>query len=469
MAEGTKTVIIKMEQAAEQEHEGILRVVGFAKVKEIIKVINVLDLEANPRESKVCAVTRAIQASMRETPELFPFKTKGILLGASKFDRLQRNRYRVTFGDPETEGILDGGHNALAIGLYVLENAFDYADVKLNNVSNWSEFKEEWNDSHDLIETYQISLRKQEDEQGVFTPLDVLVPLELLLPASSEDFDIYRSNLLDICAARNNNVQLSQATKADKKGYFEALKNAFEKESPELVNKVQWKTNDGGTIPVEDIIALSWIPLTLVVDECGPFFDEKNKQITAPKSENFYSGKNACLTKFVRLMSSPSVSNSSSGDYRRELMNTTVLQAFNITAQIPELYDYIYAHFAECYNKAGGLFGAIEAVKGVNKNKRLTPFYGIEVDNNVPRGYIAPLVYGVQALIEIREEDGRECVRWKVSDPMAWIETNLPDIMKMYWEAIRMCSYDPQKVGKSSGSYSMALAGFKLALADNSN
>ena len=465
MAEGTKTVIIKMEQAAEQEHEGILRVVGFAKVKEIIKVINVLDLNANPRESKVGPVTRAIQDSMMQTPELFPFKTKGILLGASTFERFDRKRYQVTFGDPETEGILDGGHNALAIGLFVLENACDYADVKLGRVSNWGDFKHEWEANSDVIEDYQIALRKPEDGEGGTTPLDVLVPLELLLPASYEDTDLYRANLLDICAARNNNVQLSTATKANKRGYFDALRSAFENECPSLASKIEWKTNDGGTIRVDKIVSLSWIPLKLVVEECGPFCDENGKPVDAPNNVAFYSGKSACLNKFERLMSSPDVSNSNSSDYHRELKNTTVLQALQITAQLPEIYDYIYAHFAECYNKSGGHFGAIEAVKGVNKTKKVTPFNGYAVDCNVPDGYIAPVIYGLQALMEVREEDGRQCIRWKVDDPMGWVENHLQGIMQIYMNSISMCGYDPQKVGKSAGSYEMAFAGYKLALA----
>src|SRR3546814_15114325 len=68
------------------------------------------DLEANPRAAKIGSVTNAIVESLEETPELFPFKSKGILIGTSSYEALQRNRFELTFDNPESEGILDGAH-----------------------------------------------------------------------------------------------------------------------------------------------------------------------------------------------------------------------------------------------------------------------------------------------------------------------------------------------------------------------
>ena len=81
----------------------------------MLPLFDAADLEANPRSAKKGAVTEAIIESIRETPDTFPFKTKGVLVGASDYDALDRKRYELRFENPRNEGILDGGHNMLAI------------------------------------------------------------------------------------------------------------------------------------------------------------------------------------------------------------------------------------------------------------------------------------------------------------------------------------------------------------------
>ena len=81
--------------------------------------IDILDLEANPRSSATGPVTAAIQESIENDPETFPFKTKGILLASSQYERLDRGRIKITPDNLQIEGILDGGHNTLAIGWYL--------------------------------------------------------------------------------------------------------------------------------------------------------------------------------------------------------------------------------------------------------------------------------------------------------------------------------------------------------------
>lgn len=61
----------------------------------------------------------AIIESIVETPDTFPFKTKGVLVGSSNYEKLERNRYELKFENEKIEGILDGGHNMLAIGTHI--------------------------------------------------------------------------------------------------------------------------------------------------------------------------------------------------------------------------------------------------------------------------------------------------------------------------------------------------------------
>jgi hypothetical protein len=95
-------------------------------------------------------------------------------------------------------------------------------------------------------------------------PLDFLVPVEILVPADVEDdfvLNAFTGSLLEIGAARNNNVQLTLETKANKKGFYDELRKAL---PSQIAERVEWKANDCGVVKVRDLVALSWIPLSVV-------------------------------------------------------------------------------------------------------------------------------------------------------------------------------------------------------------
>ena len=82
------SVIIKLDFPAEQTVGEITKIVGLTKARYLVPVIDFLDLDANPRSSKTCSVTDAIEDSIEIDPAVFPFKTKGILLAASQYEHL---------------------------------------------------------------------------------------------------------------------------------------------------------------------------------------------------------------------------------------------------------------------------------------------------------------------------------------------------------------------------------------------
>ena len=175
-------MVLKFEQSSEQQAGFVTRVTGLVKLKHLIPLIDELDLQANPRDSKVGQVTADIRESLDVTPEIFPFKSKGILLAASEYRALDRGRYALNFNDPDLEGILDGGHNTLAIGLYILEQAFgEDAGPKLKPIKLWQDFKEVWDASKQSVKDFRDSLDPEDSS------LNTLVPVELLLPLDQED------------------------------------------------------------------------------------------------------------------------------------------------------------------------------------------------------------------------------------------------------------------------------------------
>ncbi|MDF7664248.1 hypothetical protein PT282_06190 [Bifidobacterium sp. ESL0763] len=473
---GDKGIVLRFEQSVRQTIGETSKFTGMVRAKYLIPVIDNLDLQANPRSSKEGRVTNAIQESITDDVSLFPFKTKGILLGASDYELLERGRIRVFFNNANVEGILDGGHNTLAIGLLILSRALSFAGKKMpRGQKTWSDFKVLWNEHRDDIQKYQEAARKNEDGSSsnleIIGDLSFYVPVELLVPSDPDDdicVDDFRHNLLEICEARNNNVELTAGAKAHQKGYFDDLAKCLKEANPAVNNRIEWKTNDGGEVKAADVVALTWIVLRKLpqfVDgsDCPPFKDSEGKVVEAPRPQQLYSGKGSCLTTFNRFMSSPDVTGGTN-DYKSELNNPLVYRAFKKAVQIPELYDYIYAQFPDLYNKAHGSYGNILAVKGLNANstavKRFTPFGKQSVGIANPAGFIVPLVYGLTSLVKVEQNE----VSW-LQEPKEFLKKNLPKIVAQYKEVFSLCDWDPQKVGKSAMSYTTAENAYKMALA----
>lgn len=463
MSKKEQSVIIKFDFCSEQMVLDIKKIVGLVKAKFMVAIIDSLNLDANPRSSKTGAVTDDIQESIETDPNAFPFKTKGILLASSRYEFLERDRFKISPENLEIEGILDGGHNTLAIGLYILKKAMSFAGETLpKGPKTWDQFKELWFAHHDAIDAYLAEVR----ENDQLNTLDFYVPIELLVPRDANDtlcVDTFKRKLLDICAARNNNVQLQITAKSNQRGYFDTLRELMEKENPEISKRIEWKTNDGGDIKAQDLIALAWIPLQLISE----VKDDKGRVIEPVSPQKLYSAKGSCLKQFEKLMSSPDVTRETSCDYKRELKNTEVCSAFEVAVQIPALYDYIYAKFPECYNQADGKYGRITSVAKMNEGrcaKKVTPFTNKPVDYMNPEGFIVPLVYGLLALMEKTKVGGYSRIQWK-TDPVPFLEQHLVEIVKYYKGAISMCDYDPQKIGKNAQSYTQAISAFRMALA----
>ena len=290
--------------------------------------------------------------------------------------------------------------------------------------------------------------------------LSFLVPIEVLVPAAPTEEVIteFQSQLLDICAARNNNAELTLETKANQKGFYEAIKLALPKA---VADRIEWKTNAaGGDVKVRDIIALSWIPLRLI---------ELPKNVKAPAPQNIYRNKGECAKLFDELMSDASVSKPTNGAVH-ELHNAAVLSAIRVLGDLPPLYDKIYAEFPAAYNKVGdfGRMGVVriyEAAKKSDKNRKYlrsqseTHFTEKPVKYSYPDGFIIPLVYGLIALMEVKAGE----VVWKV-DPQAFLDQHLSDIARAYRMVLEMAKFDPQKIGKSETSYDFAVGEFEKAL-----
>lgn len=436
----TKSLTIRIDQVSEQVSGPVRKLIGLLSPKTLVQLLDTDDLAANPRSAKKGPVTEDIEDTLRTGPELFPAKTKGILLASSSYKSLERDRYQLTLLDPETEGILDGGHNAFAAGRYILGEA-GMSQSELGRIRDWESFRAAWIERRSAI-------------GEVIELIEFQMPVEVQVPAAMNDDEVvetFRASLLEIGAARNNNVQLSEETKAHKKGLYDALKEHL---PGSLAKDVEWKTNDGGRIKVRDIIAISWVPLS---------------KLSLPDNirvnpNQIYRNKAVCVSAFNRLLNRDDISEPASDGYARTLKDPSVKSAIQISGVLPELYDQLYSDLPAAYNKAGGSFGKINAVKIYDPDKAaekspkflrakpMTPFYRRECQYTCPDGFIVPVLYGMRALLAV-DNDG--LLGWKVN-PQTFLSRHLVDVMKSYRLVMEMATFDPQKVGKNISAYEFA-------------
>ncbi|MBN9644436.1 hypothetical protein ACFSSC_10725 [Corynebacterium mendelii] len=424
------------------------RLTGFIEIRNLVPIIDNCTLDSNPRFSRRGEVTDEIEETIALTPELLPFKSKGILMAVPSVVSLDRNRVSLTIENPMAEGILDGGHNALAAGLSLLRKT-SMDRKEFNKIKTWKDLKQAWGQFADELD----AIRRDPDENKA------LMPLEILFPANPDDESCvayFNEHLLEVCAARNNNVQLAPTTTANQEGLLDPLKQVLA--GCGVTERIQWKTNGEGTIAVPDVTALAWIPLSAIdlpVDDDG-------MQVTALTGRSAYAQKGLAFKRYKKLMSCRAVSSAKNNDYQREVDNEQVWAAHELLPDIVRAYDYIQCNFAEAYNATGGKFGRITSVQAVNKGKspKSSKFFGKPVATDVPLGFLMPVVFALRVLIT--QDQKTKLPMWRDNmDPVAFLEEHLAEIVKEMRGLYESFNFDPQKVGKENHSYSAAEAAVK--------
>jgi hypothetical protein len=446
-------VIIRFDEVSTRDKYGLRRIEGTATAGSMIRLIDIADLTANPREAKCGDVTDGIEESLEKTPQWFPFKSKGILSSAASCVSLDRNRFELAFTDEDIEGILDGGHNLLAIALHILGKALgDDAEKTLRGVKRWEQIPDIWKANRDKVEAVK----------GEFT---FLTPMEVIYPHdTAAGRDEFQNAVLDVAQARNNNAQLTDETRANKSGFYEPIKASMDQK---LVDQVEWKTNDGGRIKARDLVALTWIAISRIpgILPDGAEFNPVH----------IYSSKGMCVSAYNDLMRSDAITKQVKGDIR-ELVHDGVKSAIALMRDIPRLFDLVYSDFPEAYLAASSGFGRINSVRiyesgktGSKDPKYLsrpprTKFYQTECKYDYPEGFIMPIMWGLRELMEF--VDGK--VQWttKIS-PEKFLKDNLKGTLMVYFGFIQMGDYDPQRIGKTAASYTLIANDFKSRLKDS--
>ena len=429
-----KSIILKADNSAVFNLGKLQKTFCIFNAENISKLLDCVSLAANPRESKKNKVTVSIMDTLNTAPEEMVNRTKGVLVSTQKCEPLERGRFRLSFEDEKTDGVLDGGHTLLAIGTFLLEK---YHESQSNRVPSdvqkikcWKDFTAVWPKHSHLLENF---VKEQ----------SFSIPVEIISPAKNIDVD-FADLVNEISYARNNNTPLTAGTKADNQGYYDILKANID---PNIVNLIAWKDNEAGKcIKREDIVALALIPF-IALQKRGML-----DKINSINPSVIYNSKSQCVDIYSKIIE----------EYQDEQgkLPEVMNNALGLMKDIPKFYDLVYKRFPDAYNDAfPGGFGKITSVTVCNNSKKFSSkFYQHESNYKYPDGYILPFVCAFHELIII---DGNNGVRWATN-----IEELINDSSKykMLIGTIKDNYYNPQKVGKSSAAYAGCEMMMKLVL-----
>lgn len=431
----SKSLVLKTKQATIFDLGKIHKALCVIDATNIALLLNHIGLAANPRESKKNKVTAAIYETLEKAPEEMVNRTKGLLISTQQCQPLERGRFKIQFNDDKTDGLLDGGHNMLAIGSFLLEKFYEEKEDEggkipkdIAKISCWEDFSRVW-------EKYSPELDEFIEKQNF------LIPIEIIYPSDSYEYD-FAELVFEISDARNNNSALTAGTKADHRGYYDELKECID---PELVDLISWKDNEAGKqIKREDIVALSLIPM-IALQRAKRLPEE----INTINPVMIYNSKGGCIELFSKLIEF----------YKKDdevQLPELIKNAFSLMRDIPKLYDEIYKAFPAAYNKHSPGFGRMSSVKKAKEGYAMkTKFYKDDCEYKYPDGYILPFICSLHELIAVEGDE----VKWTIDDIYQIVE-DLPKHCRMLVGTIKDNNYDANKVGKSSAAYD----GCKMAM-----
>lgn len=444
-------IIVKTNNTCVQQHKEINKIIATIDAKNFVKLLNVVTLDANPRKSKQSNVTQDIQETLNHNPEYMRFMSKGLLISTLNCKALDRGRFEMTFDDSQFEGILDGGHNLLAIGLFILETCAN--ETNLKRIRTWQDFIEKWKNNKLL-------------DQELLSGLEFEVPIEVIYPSQIQLINTFKDKVFDISKARNNNSQLTDGTQANHKGYYEILKYYLE---TDIRDNIEWKDNEPNKdIKRDSIIAMSLIPLIALQKDSllnkSVNIYGKQKQVSTINPVSIYSSTNRCVKHFSEFFEIYSDSNDN------QISDTLIKSALALVKDLPKLFDTIYKNFPTAYNAHSPRFGGIDGVKIYEEGKKAggrylrkkpaTLYYQEECDYKYSDGFIMPVFISLYKLMTVKDNQ----LVWRVSDPNQFIKDNLEDIIALFVNTIKDNNYTPNLIGKNSGSYQAIEWGIQIKL-----
>lgn len=199
--------ILKVEKPSVYTIGNLTGIKGDMLAKYLPVIIDNVSFEAIPKTLSTGSLTEAIHKSIIANPDTFGMKTKGMLLAFSRYEPLDRGRFRVSMKNPFEEGVLDGGSVILAVGIDILWRVHEFTGREFTyECLTWEQFKALWDDSKEEVSAYIQYIKDNPD----IRELSYHIPIEIIVPRDPDDIgcvEEFADSLSEICYARNNHVE----------------------------------------------------------------------------------------------------------------------------------------------------------------------------------------------------------------------------------------------------------------------
>lgn len=415
--------------------ENLRKSTGHTDLLGIIEIIQNLELEVNPRESKKNKVTNQIIKDLEANKLLFPFKNKGLLISAN-YSLHADKEVEIHISESQYQGIIDGGHTTYALGIYILKD-LGYPEITVNNLKTWKDLKKFW-----TSEYYRIKKLYHETQEHI---KNLYIPIELISLENTQDN--YREIILDISSARNTNAQLKYETLVNQSGFFDPIKKILD---PEVSSKINWKTNSSGFIDVRFLISILWAPLGMA---------ELPYNINPISGSIAYSSKQTVISRYFELMQTLE-----NKDEMQEIFINSTSSAFILMNDFLRIHDTLTNNFIEYFEQDGRKIQNYQAFKSGNNLNFFDNSTLSSHGYSIPQGFLLPIIYGMRGLLENNEGN----LKW-ITDPLKFIEDpyNNKRIFNSVNAVMELSNGDPQKVGKNQFSYKTVENKIRLLSRDN--
>lgn len=483
---------LKIYNASIQRGDKLVKLVGLLSADMLVRMMDEVSLKPNPRSPNVNKITKAIDETLFQSPEMLQYKTKGILM-AGAFRERDGDSFDIDFQTPDYGGILDGGHNFFAVIRNILIET-----VKIRYPSNRSDDKRKRKDAkrirswQSLVDFWELEGEatigyvdealgpKGEARAGkeLRRKLSFLMPVEILSPVKGVSLKEVREMIHGISVARNNNVQLKDVAIAQHKGSYDYLKQIL---PDELNRKIQWKSgeNQCPILPTK-IVSLAILPIEKL-SKSGVFPEieaavQKTMEGEGDVAEDFhlpaihrksiYTSTAACVSAYSQLVDA--VSNLADNGDDDEDLKGTVVDSLAVVAEMPAVWDALEERFETLFEAVSALTGKHYAdlscnKKGPTKKEQPTRFQTRQIQPGkflACTGFLAPLfVAMVGGSLEFDPEE--RCVIWGVEPSILVRELDEPSpaFLSMVLDYVRLmesqAGFDPSKFGKTQAVYDM--------------
>jgi len=436
---------------------GAVRIVGLARLASLVPLLDLVAggpggggpggaeaseheraFSPNPRLARRNRITDEIARTLEEAPDQFPLRAKGILLSASGYSQ---GDGAIELGlRGAHEGLVDGGHTLLAVGLAMLRRAMLAArraespgesgaesaaavDAEARRARDWPTFAPAWRARRAEVEDLARG-RGGVPRDGVFS---ALMPVEIIVPARPGGDRGFRASLVGISRGRNASAQVAETAMLNLAGLYGPLKAHL---PGHVRDEVEWVPGGGGRLKAVGVVAVAFIALNRVADATG----------VSIRPMDVYSRKSA-LRRYERLIREVGAS------------HPAVDGALAMLPDLLRLHDAVQSGLPAAYNRLGGRYGLIAGDRAPPSER-----YGGAPEGGpfLRRGHLTPVLYAFSTLME--ESGGR--LAWS-EDPHAFLERHIGEIAAVFRETIRQPLATHDQVGRSPASYSLMLQTFE--------